>query len=100
MSILAGDPHVCISGFINDTESAEECRGLIPESRGCEDALISERCLTLSFADRVECWSLKPTGKVLGWSGVRDPSDNTGNVDPRGPLLFAFYCFLNTLISN
>ncbi|XP_066525210.1 RCC1 domain-containing protein 1 isoform X2 [Hoplias malabaricus] len=73
------DPHVCISGFINDSGGDVNARGLrVPESEGCEDALISERYLTLSFADRVECWSLKPTGRALAWSRVQYTSDDTG----------------------
>ncbi|XP_072526155.1 RCC1 domain-containing protein 1 isoform X2 [Salminus brasiliensis] len=69
-----GDRHVCISGFTNDSGKDEECRGL----QGCEDAVISERYLILSFADRVECWSLTPTGKALAWSRVWDTPKKTG----------------------
>ncbi|XP_017555562.1 RCC1 domain-containing protein 1 [Pygocentrus nattereri] len=70
-----GDPHVCMSGFISGPD--EEHTGLAPESKGCVDALISERYLTLSFADRVECWSLKPTGNALVWSGVNGVQDTS-----------------------
>ncbi|KAI4872140.1 hypothetical protein NFI96_030980, partial [Prochilodus magdalenae] len=74
---INGDPHVCISGFISD--SHEQHQRLAPESKGCQEALISERYLTLRFADRVECWSLKPSGKSLVWSGVQDVSADTGS---------------------
>lgn len=70
--------HVCLSGLPDDSEKDEECRGLAVESEGCEDAVISERYLILRFADRVECWSLTPTGKALAWSRVWESPDNTG----------------------
>ncbi|XP_026859045.2 RCC1 domain-containing protein 1 isoform X1 [Electrophorus electricus] len=76
---INGDRCVCVSGV--DSASGEECFGPIPESEGCEDAVISERCLILRFPDRVECWSWKRTGKALAWSGVQDRTTPT-NTSP------------------
>uniref|UniRef100_A0A8B9L3C2 RCC1 domain containing 1 n=1 Tax=Astyanax mexicanus TaxID=7994 RepID=A0A8B9L3C2_ASTMX len=78
---IHGGKHVCVSGLRGDSEQQdEEFRGLVVESEGCEDALITERYLILRFADRVECWSqLTPAGKALAWSRVWDSPDNTGD---------------------
>uniref|UniRef100_A0A8C1NHQ4 RCC1 domain containing 1 n=1 Tax=Cyprinus carpio TaxID=7962 RepID=A0A8C1NHQ4_CYPCA len=67
--------HVCVSGFVSGS-SEEDCGAVLPESEGCTDALISERYLTLSFTDRVECWEIQHPQNKLVW---KREQDNTGH---------------------
>ncbi|KAF4081275.1 hypothetical protein AMELA_G00159600 [Ameiurus melas] len=55
---------------------------LVAESEGCEDALLTESCLTLSFPHTVQCWSLHRTGSALVWSGEVNTTENTGTALP------------------
>nr|XP_015199041.1 PREDICTED: RCC1 domain-containing protein 1 isoform X1 [Lepisosteus oculatus] len=52
-----GDGPVCLSGFGTGPPS------FVSRTKGCLDALVSERLLTLAFADRVECWDME--GKTI-----------------------------------
>lgn len=61
---LAGDSCVCVAGFGAVTESC----GVVKESHGCKDALISEFHLTLAFPDRLESWDLQKEEKTPSWS--------------------------------
>ncbi|KTG05802.1 hypothetical protein cypCar_00019614 [Cyprinus carpio] len=67
--------HVCVSGFVSGS-SEEDCGAVLPESEGCTDALISERYLTLSFTDKVECWEIQHPQNKLVW---KREQDNTGH---------------------
>ncbi|XP_056138245.1 RCC1 domain-containing protein 1 [Lampris incognitus] len=64
---LQGDSHVWLSGFGAQLRTGC-CGSYMKESRGCKDALIGERYLTLSFPDRIECWDLEQNEKTLVWS--------------------------------
>ncbi|CAM4733826.1 unnamed protein product [Leuciscus chuanchicus] len=75
--------HVCVSGFGSGSSPPEQvCGDTFPESRGCTDALISERHLTLNFTDRVECWEIQQPQNKLVWKREQDLSDNTGQTVP------------------
>lgn len=51
---------------------------LLPHSEGCEDAFLTESCLTLSFTHTVKCWSLQRNGEALVWSGETNTTERTG----------------------
>ncbi|KAF7702179.1 RCC1 domain-containing protein 1 [Silurus meridionalis] len=55
---------------------------LVSESEGCEDAVLTERCLTLSFAHTVQCWKLHTNTRELVWSSEITRTGNTGNAPP------------------
>ncbi|XP_062847584.1 RCC1 domain-containing protein 1 [Trichomycterus rosablanca] len=76
----SGEGRVCLSGFVNNSVNSEEYHVLVPESKGCEDVLISERYLTLKFAHKVECWSLKKNERTLAWTGTLDATENLGEI--------------------
>ncbi|XP_013980570.1 RCC1 domain-containing protein 1 isoform X1 [Salmo salar] len=73
---VKGDGRLCLAGFGVGTPSQRGCGGCVEESRGCQDAHISEGYLALSFTDRVECWNSERNEKKPGWSMVIP--DNTG----------------------
>lgn len=73
---VSGDGRLCLAGFGVGTPSQRGCGGCVEESRGCQDAHISEGYLALSFTDRVECWNSERNEKKPGWSMVIP--DNTG----------------------
>ncbi|XP_053371592.1 RCC1 domain-containing protein 1 [Clarias gariepinus] len=52
---------------------------LVSESEGCEDAVLTESCLTLSFTHTVQCWSLHRKGRALVWSEKLNSTEKTGN---------------------
>ncbi|XP_064785786.1 RCC1 domain-containing protein 1 isoform X2 [Oncorhynchus masou masou] len=70
------DGRLCLAGFGVGAPSQRGCGGCVEESRGCQDAHISEGYLALSFTDRVECWNSERNEKKPGWSMVIP--DNTG----------------------
>lgn len=72
---------VCVHGA--------ESSGLVPESEGCEDVVLTESCLTLSFTHTVQCWSLHRNGRALVWSGELN---TTGNVIIHTALCFQGVC--------
>ncbi|KAG7324308.1 hypothetical protein KOW79_012324 [Hemibagrus wyckioides] len=65
---------VCVHGA--------ESSGLVSESEGCEDVVLTESCLTLSFTHTVQCWSLHRNGRALVWSGELNTTEKTGNALP------------------
>ncbi|XP_041693947.2 RCC1 domain-containing protein 1-like isoform X3 [Coregonus clupeaformis] len=70
------DGRLCLAGFGVGIPSQRGCGGCVEESRGCQDAHISEGYLALSFTDRVECWNSERNEKKPGWS--MEIPDNTG----------------------
>ncbi|XP_048828381.1 RCC1 domain-containing protein 1-like [Brienomyrus brachyistius] len=67
--------HACLSGFGAPEHTAPHS---VSQSRGCLDAQVSERYLTLSFADRVECWALEEVTGAPVWKMDRGPADEAG----------------------
>ncbi|MBN3282946.1 RCCD1 protein, partial [Polyodon spathula] len=61
-----GDGHVCISGFVASPPNQNACT-YVPATKGCHDALIGERYLTASFADKIECWDIGGLGSPPVW---------------------------------
>lgn len=71
MVYLAGERRgVCVQGA--------DCSVSGPETEGCEDVLLTESCLTLSFTHTVKCWSLHRNGRALVWSGEINTTGKTG----------------------
>ncbi|XP_029909647.1 RCC1 domain-containing protein 1 isoform X2 [Myripristis murdjan] len=60
---------------------------VLEESRGCRDALICERHLTLAFPDRTELWSLEQNDKTLIWSMEIKPEAETTGPPLKLPLV-------------
>ncbi|KAK2834404.1 hypothetical protein Q7C36_015105 [Tachysurus vachellii] len=56
--------------------------GLVSESEGCQDVLITESCLTLRFTHTVQCWSLHRNGTALVWSEELNTAEKTENALP------------------
>ncbi|XP_036391543.1 RCC1 domain-containing protein 1-like isoform X1 [Megalops cyprinoides] len=63
---LEGDRHVCMGCSQADPPSQTVCV-CVPQSHGCQDALVSERYLTLAFTDKIECWGFDATDSVPVW---------------------------------
>ncbi|KAK0141545.1 RCC1 domain-containing protein 1 [Merluccius polli] len=76
-----GDPAVYLSGSGSGTGSGTG--GWVEGSRGCRDALLGERHLTLGFSGRVDRWDLQQQhGDPEDPGGPGDPGDPG---DPREP---------------
>lgn len=73
---------------------------MVSESEGCEDALLTESCLTLSFTHTVQCWSLHRNGRALAWSAELSTAENTGIVYPLYPALYKMKTSQVTWISS
>nr|XP_023672837.1 RCC1 domain-containing protein 1 isoform X2 [Paramormyrops kingsleyae] len=74
---LGDDGHVCLSGFGTPDRTGPHS---VSQSRGCRDVQVSERHLTLSFADRVECWALEEVAGEPVWKMDHSPANEAGTV--------------------
>uniref|UniRef100_A0A3P8SJ59 RCC1 domain containing 1 n=1 Tax=Amphiprion percula TaxID=161767 RepID=A0A3P8SJ59_AMPPE len=95
-----GDGCVCLAG--SGTLDSNDCHGISTvESRGCEDAFISESHLTLAFPDRIECWDLQKKEKTPSWSmEIKPQSEGSAVAFPLVPGGYItskppFYCPLS-----
>lgn len=81
MTFFAGDGCLCVTsaGFGTGVSGVS----VLEEGRGCRDALICERHLTLAFPDKTELWSLEQNEKTLIWSmEIKPEAETTGNASP------------------
>ncbi|XP_066557718.1 RCC1 domain-containing protein 1 isoform X2 [Amia ocellicauda] len=72
-----GDGHICLSGFGANPANQKGCSH-VSGSEGCQDALISEKCMTLAFTDRVECWDVEGMEVKPVWKMEHSSVDKAG----------------------
>ncbi|XP_060742328.1 RCC1 domain-containing protein 1 isoform X2 [Tachysurus vachellii] len=75
-ALLITGEHQCVC--VHGADSS----GLVSESEGCQDVLITESCLTLRFTHTVQCWSLHRNGTALVWSEELNTAEKTENALP------------------
>uniref|UniRef100_A0A3Q2QIU9 RCC1 domain containing 1 n=1 Tax=Fundulus heteroclitus TaxID=8078 RepID=A0A3Q2QIU9_FUNHE len=63
---LDEDRRVRLAGF-SASISGESLGPAVLDTRGCEDAVISETHLTLAFPDRIESWDLQSKDEAPSW---------------------------------
>ncbi|KAI1904113.1 hypothetical protein AGOR_G00002350 [Albula goreensis] len=90
LQLLGGDGHACLSGF-QPSAAVQTARSCASQSSGCLDVLVSERYLTLSFADRTECWTLDEADSSLVWSMEQEPLEERKGLSTSLPLVQGGY---------